>query len=96
MLIMTAIMGWRMRIMSPTRAAISFRNVNHLDMPSDVCPFGPALPRRRELRRERGRLAGFCPVCRNGPVAADPEGAREILTHDQVYGRVVEPIGPDV
>ena len=46
--------------------------------------------------REKGRLAVCCRVCRNDPVAADPEGAREGFAHDQVHGRVAEPIGLNI
>jgi hypothetical protein len=35
-------------------------------------------------------------VCRNHPAAADAEGAREGLTHDQVHWRVIEPIGTNL
>ena len=43
-----------------------------------------ALPRRLKPRRKRAFLAGCCRVCRKDPVAADPERAPKVLTHDQV------------
>ena len=43
----------------------------------------------------RGSCASCCHVRWNDPVASDPEGAREVFTHDQVHWRVIEPIGPN-